>query len=136
MNRPQLERAAGLSEKTGRTFMATAGGDGLPHVTSSETMVVAGDGTVELTYWFCPLTMENLLRNARCSIVVWDEASDTGYQVLGKVAKTEEMAVLDGYSADLFEKKTIPQVKRKLTVEVEKVLAFTRSPHDDRELGE
>ena len=135
MNRSQLEKAARLSEKTGCTFMATAGGNGIPHVTSSEAMVVAEDGTVELMYWFCLLTMENLRHNSRCSIVVWDEVSDTGYQVLGKVTKTEEMAVLDGYSADLLENKSIPQVKRKLTVEVEKVLAFTRSPHDDRELG-
>ena len=28
--------------------MATAGGNGIPHVTSSEAMVVAEDGTVEL----------------------------------------------------------------------------------------
>jgi hypothetical protein len=116
--------------------MATAGRNGIPHVTSSEAMIVAEDGTVKLTYWFCPLTMENLRRNPRCSIVAWDEVSDSGYQVLGKVTKTEEIAVLDGYSADLFEKSFIPQVKRKLTVEVDKVLAFTRSPHDDRELGE
>jgi hypothetical protein len=136
MNRSQLEKAARLSEKTGRTFMATAGGDGLPHITSSEGISVTGDGTVELAYWFCPRTMENLQVNARCSIVVWDEDSDTGYQVLGKVTETEETAVLDGYSADLFEKKSIPQVKRKLTVGVEKVLAFTSSPHDDRELWE
>jgi hypothetical protein len=134
MNRLQLEKAARLSEKMGRTFMATAGRDYLPHVTSSEAMVVVGDRIVELMYWFCPLTMENLRDNSRCSIVVWDENSDAGYQVIGRVVKAEEMAVLDGYSADIFEKKTIPQVKRKLSVEVEKVLPFTRSPHDDREL--
>jgi hypothetical protein len=98
-------------------------------------MTLAGAGTVELSYWFCPLTMENLGLNPRCSIVVWDDASNTGFQVLGRVAKTEDLEMLDGFSAGSFENEHVPQVKRKLTVEVERILAFANAPHDDRELG-
>ena len=75
----------------------------------------------------------NLEHNLRVSLVVWDAAADTGYQLLGNVEKIEETAMLDGYIPEMESVGPSPQVERQLFVKVDKVMAFSHAPHSDLE---
>ena len=66
-------------------------------------------------------------------IVVWDAATDTGYQLLGESLKIEDVAVLDGFLPDKG-KSPLPQVKRKLLVRIDKIMPFKLAPHSDIEV--
>ena len=46
-------------------------------------------------------TVENLEQNRFVSLVIWDSASDKGYQVLGEVEEIEEEAMMNGYAPEL-----------------------------------
>ena len=96
MNRAILEDAAKLSEKTGHVFVATVNPEAVPHVTAAEVLEVMADNCVEITEWFCPVTISNLQTNRSISIVVWDADSDMGYQLHGNMEKLYDEAVVNG----------------------------------------
>ncbi len=86
-----------------------------------------------MSSWFCPGTVTNLERNRRISLVVWDAAEDTGYQLVGEVEKVEESAFLNGYAPEVEGSSPSPQVERRLLVRVDKVIGFSHAPHSDVE---
>lgn len=131
MNRAVLEDAAKLCDKTGHVFVATVNAEAVPHVTAAEMLEVVGDNCVEITEWFCPVTVSNLQVNKSISIVVWDPDSDMGYQLLGNMEKLCDEAVADGYSAELDVGIPKPQVERRITICVDKILDFSVAPHSD-----
>jgi hypothetical protein len=129
-----LEKAALLAEKTKHVFIATVNGDGVPHIAASKKLSLDEGYNVVLTEWFCPGTMENLMgKNNHLAIAVWDAKKDTGYQLIGKAKKEEDLAYLDGYASDSGKKDSVPQIQRKVTVQVEKILDFKLTPHTDVE---
>jgi hypothetical protein len=133
MNVETLDRAVGLAARTGCVFVATADVDGLPHLASAASISHVAAGQVAVTEWFCPGTMANVRDNRRVALVVWDAAEDVGYQLLGRVTKVEELAVLDGYDPAVEPATPPPQVERRLVVGVEKVILFSHAPHSDVE---
>ncbi|HUH66602.1 MAG TPA: pyridoxamine 5'-phosphate oxidase family protein [Syntrophales bacterium] len=129
-----LQEAVLLAGKTGHVVIATVNGEGIPHIAASKKLSLDSKNKVVLTEWFCPGTMENLTgRNSRLAIAVWDSRKDTGYQLIGRAMKEEDLAYLDGYASDLEKKHDVPQIQRKITVEVEKILDFKLKPHTDIE---
>ncbi len=112
------------------TFVATADADGLPHLACAGLLAEGPLGCVLVTEWFCPGTLENVTANPRVALVVWDEAADAGYQLLGTVEGLEETAVLDGHGAPA-EGADVPQVRQRMVVRVEAVLDFCQAPHTD-----
>jgi hypothetical protein len=95
---------------------------------------LAGKNDVILTEWFCPETVTNLSGpNHRLSIVIWEGKTDEGYQLIGEMKKEEDLAYLDGYGPGLEEKNPVPQVERKLTIRIGKIIDFRLAPHTDRE---
>jgi general stress protein 26 len=128
-----LEKIADLVARTGHVFIATADGDGLPHLAAARRLRATPDGRLWVTEWFCPGTMANLEHNRRISLVVWDHTSDVGYQILGQVEDIREMAVLDGFTPAESMHST-PQVAWELVVRVDSTLSFRQAPHTDRPL--
>jgi len=127
-----LKEAVLLAGHTGYVFIATVNGEGIPHLAASKKLSFDSDNNVVLTEWFCPGTMENLTGgNSHLAIAVWDSRKDKGYQLIGKAKKEEDLAYLDGY--DLKRKDDVPQIQRKIIVEVEKILDFKLRPHTDIE---
>ena len=114
-------------------FLATADPGGLPHVAAAGKIGYTSEGRVSVSAWFCPGTMLNLQENREVSIVVWQPATDVGYQLLGEVEDVQETAFMDGYAAELEGMPPSPQVERTLMVRVDKVLAFSHAPHSDTE---
>ncbi len=133
MNIAVLKDAADLADKIGHVFIATADVSAAPHVTAAEKLELAGDNCVDITEWFCPLTISNLQKNTSISIVVWAPDGDRGYQLLGKLEKMHDQAVLDGFSAEIDAGVPSPQVERRITVRVGKILDFSVAPHSDIE---
>ncbi|MGA2330612.1 MAG: pyridoxamine 5'-phosphate oxidase family protein [Syntrophales bacterium] len=129
-----LEKAVLLAEKTKHVFIASVNGDGIPHLAASKRLSLDAKNNVVLTEWFCPGTMENLIgKNNHLAIAVWDAKKDTGYQLIGKAKKEEDLAYLNGYASDSGKKDSVPQIQRKVTVQVEKILDFKLTPHTDIE---
>jgi len=133
VNRAVLEDAAKLCYKTGHVFVATVNAEAVPHVTAAEVLEVMADDSVEITEWFCPVTVANLQVNRSISIVVWDPDSDMGYQLLGNMEKLYDEAVVNGYSPEFDVGIPRPQIERRITICVDRVLDFSVAPHSDVE---
>jgi hypothetical protein len=128
-----IQKAVALANKLQHLFVTTADPKGQPHVTAAGAIKVAANGRVEVSSWFCPGTTTNLQHNHRISVVVWDPAEDTGYQLVGEVEKVEESAFLNGYAPAEETSTSSPQVERQLLVRVDKALSFSHAPHSDVE---
>ena len=134
MTRPEIiHSAVALGQKLEHVFVATANTEGLPHVAAAGRINLESEGLLTVAAWFCPGTVMNLRRNPNVSLVIWDEAADNGYQLMGKVEKVEETAMLNGYIPEREEKDSSPQVERRLIVRVEKAISFSHAPHSDLE---
>ena len=131
MNRRTLKEIEALAAKVGHAFVATADGEGAPHVAVAGTLSVDAGGSVSLEDWFCPGTVKNLDVNRRAAVVVWDRATDDGYQIGGLVEKIEDIAMLDGYSLDEKKLPPVPQVERRLKLRPEHITRFRKAPHSD-----
>jgi hypothetical protein len=138
MNLQKLKEAAELARKTKHVtkhvFIATVSSERIPHIAACRTLSLDGKNDVVLTEWSCPETVTNLSGpNHLMSIVIWDRKTDNGYQLIGELKREEDLAYLDGYGPGLEEKNPVPQVERKLTVRVGKIIDFRLAPHTDRE---
>lgn len=131
MNMEKLEQAVKLSEALRHVFVATADESGMPHIAAAGKIKLAHGATVEVSSWFCPLTVDNLQVNKHVNLVVWDSKTDNGYQLIGESVKVEDLHMLNGYAADLEGKAPLPQVERKLTVKIISIIDFKHAPHTD-----
>lgn len=128
-----IEKALALADKLKHVFVTTADPKGLPHVAAAGKIRVVSNGRVEVSSWFCPVTVTNLKHNHRISLVVWDPVEDTGYQLVGEVEKMGESAFLNGHAPELDGSSPSPQVERQLLVRLDKVFSFSHAPHSDVE---
>ena len=133
MSLETLKHVVTLSGKLGHVFVMTADASGLPHMAAAGKIKLTPDGQVEVTSWFCPGTVDNLAVNKSVALVVWDAKTDTGYQLLGNCEKVQELHMLNGYAPEIESKTPVPQVERKLTVKVDRIVDFRHAPHTDTE---
>ncbi len=133
MNRSTLQHSVTLGNRLGHVFVATSGEEGVPHVTTADNIHLMSENTVAVSGWFCPGTSLNLNTNRHVSLVVWDPYTDMGYQLIGQVRQVRDLAILDGYSPDTDHLSAIPQVDRELTIRVDHIYSFSRTPHTDQE---
>ena len=131
MNNELVEKAVSIASRVGYALVATCDDKGLPHLAASRKIEAEPDGHIAVSEWFCPGTLSNLEVNPRISIVIWDLATDKGFQLLGESVGVLETAMLDGFSPTL--QKPGPQVERRIRVRVEKVMDFSHAPHSDEE---
>ena len=67
--------------------------------------------------------------------MVWEAASDTGYQLLGELEEVHDRSVMDGYAPAIESRTPLLEVEKQLLVRVHRVLAFHRAAHSDAEEG-
>jgi hypothetical protein len=116
MNSEILKKAVRLGEELEHVFVATADTAGLPNVAVAGKIGLEPEDRVAVMEWFCPATVTNLEANRSIGLIVWDQNSDMGYQLLGECEKVEELGMMNGYSPSLEDQKPLPQVERKLIV--------------------
>jgi hypothetical protein len=133
MKTGKLNQVVAVANRTQQVFIATADVAGVPHIACAGKINVEGGDHLAVTKWFCPGTVANLQKNRNISIVVWDKLADTGLQILGRVENIQDMAILDGLSPTVEKEHPLPQVERKLLINVEKILDFKLGPHSDIE---
>ena len=126
-----IKKAVDLAEKVGHAFIATSDNEGWPHVAAARRLKTAGKSLIDATEWFCPGTMANLKKNRRVSIIIWDAATDTGYQLFGEMEKMIDIGMLDGYAPGMKAKWPLPQIESQLIVRISKITDFKRAPHSD-----
>jgi len=133
MNKKTLHQAVALAQKLRHVFVATTDGKGLPHVAAAGKLAFNPDGRLALAAWFCPMTVANLQKKRRVSLVIWDPQADIGYQLLGEAEKVEEIAMMNGYAPRVESQHPLPQVERQILVRVDKIIDFKHAPHSDVE---
>jgi len=133
MNSEILKKAVRLGEELEHVFVATADTAGLPHVAVAGKISLEFEDRVAVMEWFCPATVANLAANPSIGLIVWNQKTDMGYQLLGECEKVEELGIMNGYSPGLEDQKLLPQVERKIIVRINKITDFKLAPHSDLE---
>ena len=75
MDTKTLQKAVDLGAKLKQVIIATADGNGFPHVATAGKITLTSDFRVKITAWFCPGTVNNVAQNHHISLVVWNTAS-------------------------------------------------------------
>jgi hypothetical protein len=127
MNAKQLDRAIELGSRLEHFFFAVVGADGFPYVNSARRLEQVADNQFAIEEWICPLTVKQLSENPKMAVLIWDPASDDGYEILGEVLMFESEAFLNGFAPEVEEDAYVPQVKRKLIIRAEKITAFSHA---------
>lgn len=127
-----IEQAVKFANR-GLVLVSTSDKQGVPHIAAAGSLSKSESGRIAVTEWFCPETVANAVSGRPISVVVWDPGHDLGHQLIGTVSAVEEVAMLDGYHPEAEPKSPLPQVERRLIIEVNRVLAFRKAPHSDME---
>jgi predicted pyridoxine 5'-phosphate oxidase superfamily flavin-nucleotide-binding protein len=115
-------------------YVASADDRGQPHLAVSKLIRILDAEHVTFTAWFCPQTAENVAKNPKVAVSVWDATHDHGYQLAGDVTNATVTAMLDGWSGPEREFGPIPQEERRLTVRVDSVMELKSGVHTDEAL--
>ncbi len=121
MNRRAFEAAATLAKRRQHLLISTADKAGVPHIASVGGIGRLADDKLVLDDWHCPTTRLNLQNNSPITLVVWDIATDTGYQMVGEVEALQPC--LDTYDGEL-------------VARINKVVSFSHGRHTDAEFDE
>lgn len=135
MLRDEIEKASALSKAAGFVLVATSDESGIPHICAAVGFDIVSDECIAVTEWFCPGTVANVDKNRNISVVSWNRKTDDGYQMIGTVRKSLDIAILDGYSPRDGLAGNMPQVERRLVIDIDKVMAFKMRPHTDVDLN-
>jgi hypothetical protein len=122
-----FEQAVRLGKKVEHFFIAVVDERGVPHVNSARQIEQVGEHQFAIEEWICPLTVTNLSENPKLAVVIWDPATGGGYEIIGEVLMFEGQAFLNGYAPEVEEHASLPQVKRRLTIRAERIMAFSRA---------
>ena len=115
-------------------IVASTGDAGYPHLAAASGLRVPDGSTLLFENWSCETTLQNVSRNPQVAVAVTAADGQAGYQIVGRVRRLLEEAVLNGYAPDIEEPGT-PQALFQLEIEVEKVMEFSVKMHSDRDLG-
>ena len=130
MKMPDAVRAAIRDAKSPTLPAPTAG---LPHLAVSKLIRVLDAEHVTFTGWFCPQTAENIAKNPKIAVSVWDATHDHGYQLVGEVTKATVTAVLDGGTARA-RIRSDPAGGTPADGAVQAVLELTSGTHSDKSI--
>ena len=127
MNSKKLERAIELGVRLEHFFVAWVGVEGFPYMNSARRIEQVAENQFAVEEWICPLTLKHLSENSKMAVLIWDPASDDGYEILGEVLMFESQAYLNRFAPEVGENAYLPQVQRKLIVRAEKITAFSHA---------
>jgi uncharacterized protein len=133
MNPQVLREAVNLAVRIEYVLIGTASKKKEPHIAVATGINIVDDVHVTVSAWFCPTTVINLFENPSVSLVIWDQESDTGYQLIGASEGVENMAVLGCWTPEIDKQMPVPQVERRVLVRIDRIIDFKHAPHNDIE---
>ena len=124
----KVDTAVAIAKDRGRIFVSTVGLDGVLHLMIAGAIAKTGQNSISVTEWECPRTSSNLINQDQAgsrsvSIVIWDEAQDEGYQLLGSVIRGTSPGSLSPQ----------PPIEETMNVYVSAALKFSKTYHNDKE---
>jgi predicted pyridoxine 5'-phosphate oxidase superfamily flavin-nucleotide-binding protein len=129
---PDEVRAALKDAKV--AYVASADERGQPHLAVSKLIRILDAEHVAFTAWFCPQTAENVAKNPKVAVSIWDATHDHGYQLVGEVTNATVTATADGWPGPEREYGPIPQEERRLTIRVNCAMELKSGTHTDKAL--
>lgn len=121
-------------EEVNYAYVASADGRSRPHLAAGTGIRVLDPYHIVFEAWFCHKTLENVAEVPRLAVVVADPATGAGYQLIGRVEKTDQVGILNGFAPEI-EEPGLPQVETRILVQVEEVLEFSHGPHTDHPIA-
>ena len=115
-------------------IVASTDDAGYPHLAAASGLRVPDGSTLLFENWSCETTLQNVSLNPKVAVAVTAADGKTGYQIIGRVRRLVEEAILNGYAPEV-EKPGTPQTLIQLVIEVEKVMEFSVRMHSDRDIG-
>lgn len=125
----KLKHAVNLGKKLEHLFISLNGTEGFPYINSAHGIEQIAENQVAIEEWTCPVTVRDLSEHPEMAILIWDPATDDGYEILGRVLMIESQECLNGYAPEAEQNTFAPQVRRRLFIRAEKIVAFS---HDLR----
>jgi len=113
-------------------YVASADDRGQPHLAVSKLIRILDAEHVSFTGWFCPQTAENVAKNPKVAVSVWDATHDHGYQLVGEVTNATVTATLDHWPGPERDYGPIPQEERRLTIRVDAAMELQSGMHTDK----
>ena len=115
-------------------FVASTDEAGHPHLAAGTDIEVRNGSSLVFENWFCATTLRNVAQNPNVAIAVTTADGRIGYQFLGRVSRSSEEAIMNGYDPNV-EKPGIPQALIRMIVEVEEIMDFSAGAHTDLSLN-
>lgn len=116
-------------------FVASADEGGHPHMAAGKDIKALDAEHLAFAEWFCGTTLRNVSRNPQVSVTVVEPETGNGYQFFGRVVRTSETAILNGYAPEI-EASGTPQALTRFIVQVAEVTVFATGMHTDLPLGQ
>ncbi|MBI4335452.1 MAG: hypothetical protein HY589_02230 [Candidatus Omnitrophica bacterium] len=129
-----LKRAEALAKEVKYFFLVTSNSQGQHHIACIKDFEILSQQSVAVKAWFCPVSMVNLEENRALALFMHNADMDSGYQLVGELLRADDIAVLDGYARKEEEARCFPQAQKRLVIQIDKVMEFTRAAHADKEL--
>ncbi|MEW5804516.1 MAG: pyridoxamine 5'-phosphate oxidase family protein [bacterium] len=121
-----------ILEQSSLAIIGTADQEGFPHLAMERGVRWVREKTVEFESWFCETTVKNLRENPKVSVAIFDQKTQKGYQLLGRIESIHEGAILDGYiPGEKPGEQDIPSQAYRIDIAIEKILFFSSGPHSD-----
>jgi hypothetical protein len=127
MSDKKLELAIELGKRVEHLFSGRIGADNFPYVNSAGEIEQVTENQFAIEEWICPMTVKHLSENPKIAVLIRDPAADSGYEILGEVLMFESLAFLNGFAPEVEADTFRPQVKRKLIIRAEKIIAFSHT---------
>jgi hypothetical protein len=103
-----------MARQVGFVFLATADSAVGPHISIVQPAGLDDQERVKLLAWLSPFTWENLQRNPKVSVVIWDAHDDNGFQLSASVEEMKPVAQLYARALSAHERERFPRVEWKL----------------------
>ncbi|AQT67974.1 Pyridoxamine 5'-phosphate oxidase [Anaerohalosphaera lusitana] len=121
MDKQKIEQAVHFAANVGPVCIATVDNQGMPHVDAAGQIDLGAEDNVYLTRCFGPQTLMDLKQNDHIAVLIWNEQSQDGYQLIGQCSKIEEISE-HGETQEMFDaEQAYYKGEQRLTVHVDKV---------------
>jgi len=90
-----IDRIVALADKVGLVIVEVAGQSGVPMIACARRLLPDGADQVALDDWCAPSLAERIQSDGRLTVVVWDEATGSGYHLWGACVECRRVPTAD-----------------------------------------
>ena len=119
----RLSAAVRMAQRVRLVLVEAPVGLGVPRIACARTLAPLQGSVVALAGWFAPEVASHLRGSSALAIVVWDQATGSGFEITGTTESLQEYGECSAF--DLGSARGRPtRAEAELRVRVEKIVAF------------